>query len=96
MCVQADGADVDWVAFEEQSDEGPKGVIGEAMKEEMDDMVSVFVDATRLRKGVIVEIVGSLSVHQAALFVEGLGQFLFALRDREILGKFNRCKIPIS
>ncbi|KAL9408815.1 hypothetical protein AB3S75_047241 [Citrus x aurantiifolia] len=96
MWVQADGADVDWVAFEEQSDEGPERVIGEAMKEEMDDMVSVFVVANRLRKSVIVKIVGSLSVHQAALFVEGLGQFLFALRDREILGEFNRCKILIS
>ncbi|KDO37199.1 hypothetical protein CISIN_1g046664mg [Citrus sinensis] len=40
-------------------------VIGEAIKEEMDDMVSVFVDANRLRKSVIAEIVGALSVHSS-------------------------------
>ncbi|KAK9208525.1 hypothetical protein WN944_000882 [Citrus x changshan-huyou] len=45
------------MAFEGQSDEGLKGVIVEAIKEKMDDMVSVFVDANRLRKCVIVEIV---------------------------------------
>ena len=42
----------DWVAFE-----GLKRVIVEAMKEEMNDTVSVFVDTNRLRKYVIVEIV---------------------------------------
>ncbi|KAK9187303.1 hypothetical protein WN944_018695 [Citrus x changshan-huyou] len=45
----------DWVAFEGKSDEGFKGVIGEAMKEEMDDMV----------KSVIAEIFGALSVHSS-------------------------------
>ncbi|KAK9195308.1 hypothetical protein WN943_003428 [Citrus x changshan-huyou] len=41
---------LDWVAFEGQSDEGLKGVIVEAMKKEMDDTVSVFVYANRLKK----------------------------------------------
>ncbi|GAY38590.1 hypothetical protein CUMW_037810 [Citrus unshiu] len=40
-------------------------VIEEAMKKEMDDMVSVFVDANRLRKSVIAGIVGALSVHSS-------------------------------
>ena len=52
-----------------QSDEGLEGVIVEALKEEMeeetDDTMSVFVDAKRLRKCVIVEIVGALSVHSS-------------------------------
>ena len=52
------------VAFEGR-DEGLKGVIVEAMKEEMDDTVSVFVDVHRLRNCVIVEIVGALSVHSS-------------------------------
>ena len=43
------------MAFEGKSDEGFKGVIGEAMKEEMDDMV----------KSVIAEIFGALSVHSS-------------------------------
>ena len=55
----------DWMAFEGQSDEGLKGVIVEAIKEEMDDTMSVFVDANRLRKCVIVEIIGALSVHSS-------------------------------
>ena len=37
----------------------------EAIKEEMDDTMSVFVDANRLRKCVIVEIIGALSVHSS-------------------------------
>ena len=67
----------DWVAFEGQCDEGLKGVIGEETKEEMDDMVSVFVDANRLRKSVIDEIVGTMFI-QAALFLKALPNFLLA------------------
>ena len=55
----------DWEAFEGQSDKGLKGVIVEVMKEEMDDTMSVFVDANKLRKCVIAEIVGALSVHSS-------------------------------
>ncbi|ESR64716.1 protein INAPERTURATE POLLEN1 [Citrus sinensis] len=60
-----------------KSDEGLKGVIGEEMKEEMDDIVSVFVGANRLRKSVIAEIVGTMFI-QAALFLEALPNFLLA------------------
>ncbi|KDO57783.1 hypothetical protein CISIN_1g036811mg, partial [Citrus sinensis] len=62
---------------EDWSDEGLKGVIGEEMKEEMDDIVSVFVGANRLRKSVIAEIVGTMFI-QAALFLEALPNFLLA------------------
>lgn len=43
----------------------------------MDDIVSVFVGANRLRKSVIAEIVGTMFI-QAALFLEALPNFLLA------------------
>ncbi|KAK9208796.1 hypothetical protein WN944_001156 [Citrus x changshan-huyou] len=85
-----DDDDDDDEFFENRSDEGLKGVIGEERKEEMDDIVSVFVDANRLRKSVsvfvdanrlrksvIAEIVGTMFI-QAALFLEALPNFLLA------------------
>ncbi|KAJ4712818.1 protein INAPERTURATE POLLEN1 [Melia azedarach] len=82
-----------WVAIDRKNDGVLKEVIiGEAMKEEMEEMVSVFVDANRLRKSVITEIVGVLSAYQAALFLEGLAQFLVGFRDPELLREFERCK----
>lgn len=86
-----------WVAIDRKKDGVLKEVIiGEAMNEEMEEMVSVFVDANRLRKSVITEIVGVLSAYQAALFLEGLAQFLVGFRDPELLSEFERCKAPIS
>ncbi|XP_031261185.1 protein INAPERTURATE POLLEN1 [Pistacia vera] len=72
--------------------EGKRERIEEAMKEAMEEMVSVFMDANRLRKSVITEIVSGLSLYQAALFLEGLAQFLVGLREEEVLGEFKRCK----
>lgn len=75
--------------------EGKRERIKKAMEEEMEEMVSVFMDANRLRKSVITEIISGLSVYQAALFLESLAQFLVGLREQEVLGEFKRCNIPI-
>ncbi|XP_010448867.1 PREDICTED: protein INAPERTURATE POLLEN1-like [Camelina sativa] len=59
--------------------------VDEAAKGEMEELVSIFVDANRLRKSVIMDIVGATSEHQAALFLEGLCQFLAGFKDQVLL-----------
>ncbi|CAN0859964.1 Protein INAPERTURATE POLLEN1 [Linum grandiflorum] len=73
-------------AAEEKSD----AVVGEAMKVEMNEMVSIFVDANHLRRSVISEIVGSLDLYQCALFLEGLTLFLAGFREPALVRKFKR------
>ncbi|KAH7549586.1 hypothetical protein JRO89_XS13G0052800 [Xanthoceras sorbifolium] len=86
-----------WVGFYEGKREGIKSVIEEAMKEEMVEMVTVFMDANRLRKSVITEIVSALTVYQAALFLEALAQFLVGFRDPDLIAEFKRTKeLPIT
>ncbi|GAV67261.1 DOG1 domain-containing protein, partial [Cephalotus follicularis] len=90
--VQADFVKMvaeDWVKCEGKKENFG---VGEAMKVDMEEVVSVFVDANRLRRSVISEVVSELSVYQAALFLEGLAQFLVGFRDKELLRRFNRCR----
>ncbi|CAN1748080.1 Protein INAPERTURATE POLLEN1 [Linum perenne] len=78
------------------AEEKSAAVVAEAMKAEMDEMVSVFVDANRVRRSVISEIVGALDLYQAALFLEGLGQFLVGFREPGLVRKFKRHRIDTS
>jgi|UniRef100_A0A2N9EQA5 hypothetical protein len=71
-------------------------VIGEAVAAEMEEMVSVFLDANRLRRSILAEIVSITSVYQAALYLEGLAQFFVGLREPELLAQFESCKIPLN
>ena len=48
-----------------------EAVMAEAMEAEMEEMVSVFVNANKLRMSVLAEIIGASSVYQATLFLEG-------------------------
>ncbi|EOA18338.1 hypothetical protein CARUB_v10006857mg [Capsella rubella] len=68
--------------------------VDEAGKEEMEELVSIFVDANRLRKSVIMDIVGATSEHQAALFLEGLCQFLVGFKDQVLLQNFEILALP--
>ncbi|KAK2978506.1 hypothetical protein RJ640_027283 [Escallonia rubra] len=70
-------------------------VVAEAATAEMEELVGVFVDANRLRRSVLAEIMGCTSIYQAALFYQGLAQFLVGFWDRELLREFERCKMPI-
>lgn len=85
-----------WARCDGGKKEAVKAVVGEAMDAQMDEMVSVFVDANRLRRSVLTEIIGATNVYQAALFLEGLAQFLVGFRDPELLGEFERCKTPLN
>ncbi|GKV38081.1 hypothetical protein SLEP1_g46029 [Rubroshorea leprosula] len=64
----------------------------------MEEMMAVFLDASRFRRSVITEIVGATNVYQGALFFEALSQFLVLgsdFRDPILLGEFQRCNMPI-
>lgn len=67
-----------------------------AAAEMEEEMVGIVMDANRLRKDVISEIVSVTSVYQAALFLEGLAQFLVGFRDGKLLQEFKSCKSPID
>ncbi|CAH2078241.1 unnamed protein product [Thlaspi arvense] len=68
--------------------------VDEEAKVEMEELVSIFVDANRLRKSVIMDIVGATSEHQAALFLEGLCQFLVGFKDQVLLQDFEVVALP--
>ncbi|KAJ4912903.1 Uncharacterized protein Rs2_07524 [Raphanus sativus] len=68
--------------------------VEDAAKAEMEELVSIFVDANRLRKSVIMDIVGATSEHQAALFLEGLCQFLAGFKDQVLLQDFEVVALP--
>ncbi|XP_011018270.1 PREDICTED: uncharacterized protein LOC105121369 [Populus euphratica] len=82
----------EWVNSERKE----KMDFSEAMKAEMEELVTVFLHANRLRRSVISEIVAALNVYQGALFLEGLAQFLVGFQDKNLLREFERCKTPIS
>ncbi|KAL4592490.1 hypothetical protein LXL04_005487 [Taraxacum kok-saghyz] len=67
-----------------------------AAAEMEEEMVGIVMDANRLRKDVISEIVSVTTVYQAALFLEGLAQFLVGIRDGKLLQEFKCCKTPIN
>ncbi|KAG8662203.1 protein INAPERTURATE POLLEN1 [Manihot esculenta] len=83
----------DWVSYKGKKE---KIEVGELMKVEMEELVSVFMDANRLRRSIISEIVGALSIYQGALFLEALAQFLIGFKDPVFLREFERCKTPIN
>lgn len=85
-----------WGPYDGGKKEAAKAVMAEAMEAEMEEMVSVFVDANRLRRSVLTEIIGASSVYQAALFLEGLAQFLVGFRNPELLAQFEQCKTPLN
>ncbi|XVF52659.1 hypothetical protein PTKIN_Ptkin05aG0036300 [Pterospermum kingtungense] len=90
------GAFVGRVAEKWGACEKKKKAVEEAVKVEMEEMLAVVVDANRLRRSVIIEIVNATDVYQGALFLEGLAQFLVGFKDPILLGEFERCKLPIN
>ncbi|PON92963.1 TGA transcription factor [Trema orientale] len=82
----------DWARRREAAEEA----VGRALTGQMEEVVGVFVDANRLRRSVLAEIAGATSVYQAALFLEGLAQFLVGFRDPDLVAEFESCKVPLS
>ncbi|KAG9145065.1 hypothetical protein Leryth_018363 [Lithospermum erythrorhizon] len=70
-----------------------KAVIGEAMVAEMEELAGVFLDANRLRRSVFSDILSVTNVYQAAVFLEGLAQFLVGFKNNTLLREFDKCKL---
>ncbi|KAJ7944770.1 Transcription factor TGA like domain [Quillaja saponaria] len=85
----------DWLQFREKK-EAAKAVVEESVKAEMDEIVCIFLDANRLRRTVLAEIISATTVNQAAQFLEELAQFLIGFRDHELLSEFEQCKTSMS
>ena len=69
-----------------------KVAVGADVKAHMEEVVSVFLYANRLRRSVLVDIVSATTVYQAALFLEALAQFLIGFRDHELVHAVEQCK----
>ncbi|KAL3645340.1 hypothetical protein CASFOL_010520 [Castilleja foliolosa] len=72
------------------------GRVKEAVAEEMEELVGVVVDANRLRRSVLADVVSVTTVYQAALFFEAIAQFLVGFRDDKLLRQFEECEMPIN
>ncbi|CAO2819817.1 unnamed protein product [Amaranthus hypochondriacus] len=59
----------------EWREKGENLEVGEVIEELIDEITCVFLDANRLRKSVLADIMATLSVHQSALFLQRLSQF---------------------
>ncbi|KAK4425518.1 protein INAPERTURATE POLLEN1 [Sesamum alatum] len=73
-----------------------KAAVAEAMAAEMEELVGVVVDANRLRRSVLADVLSVTSVYQAALFLEALAQFLVGFRDEKLLREFGKCGKAIN
>ncbi|GAB4857047.1 hypothetical protein Ancab_014958 [Ancistrocladus abbreviatus] len=92
---EAQAVMIDKVGAEWESKWGRKmAVVGKAVMDGMEELTCVILDANRLRRSVLSEIMGELDVCQAALFLEGLAQFYIGFRNSELLGELESCKMP--
>lgn len=81
----------DWFRCRERKG-AAKVAVGADVKGHMEELVSIFLYANRLRRSVLVDIMSAASVYQAALFLEGLAQFLIGFRDHELVHAVEQCK----
>lgn len=70
--------------------------MAEAVAEEMEELVGVVVDANRLRRSVMADVLSVTTVYQAALYLEAVAQFLVGFRDDKIIKEFEHCQKPIN
>ncbi|KAF6152426.1 hypothetical protein GIB67_038049 [Kingdonia uniflora] len=85
---------VDWVRCDGRQEVSKN--VGEAVMVQMEELIGVFLDANRLRRSVLAEIMGATDVYLAALYLEALSEFYVGFRDAEFLREFEQCKIPLS
>lgn len=63
--------------------------VGEVVRELVDKMTCVFLDANRLRRSVLADIMEALNVYQAAFFLQGLAKFYVGFSDPNLLDQFS-------
>jgi hypothetical protein len=82
----------DWFSCKDRGDNKGKVVLGNDVKVYMEEFVSIFLYANRLRRSVLVDIISAASVYQAALFLEGLSMFLIGFRDHDLVNSVEHSK----
>ncbi|XP_019195857.1 PREDICTED: protein INAPERTURATE POLLEN1 [Ipomoea nil] len=85
----------EWGRCEGRSEDA-KSAVEESVAAEMEELVDVFVDANRLRRSVLSDIVNATDVYQAALFLESLAQFLVGFKDKKFLAQCEKFKMPVT
>ncbi|GER34259.1 kinase interacting family protein [Striga asiatica] len=71
-------------------------MVGEAVAEEMDELVGVVVNANRLRRSVLADVVNANTVNQAA-FLEAMAEFLVGFRDAKLVKSLRSARrLPID
>ncbi|GER28023.1 transcription factor-related [Striga asiatica] len=78
------------------ADWGGAAAVGEAVAEEMEELVGVVVDANRLRRSVLADIVSATTVYQAALFLEAVAEFLIGFNDAKLVKEFEECEKAVN
>ncbi|XP_051136907.1 protein INAPERTURATE POLLEN 1 homolog [Andrographis paniculata] len=73
------------------SKEGMKAAVGEAVERVMEELAGVVVDANRLRRSVLADVLSAATVYQAASFLEALAHFLVGFREDDLLREFEAC-----
>lgn len=91
----AQGALVDKLAVG-WSNGGGNLKVDDVVGEVVDELTCVFLDANRLRRSVLADIMGSLNVYQAALYLERLAKFYVGFRDSKLLSQFKKSKLPLD
>ncbi|XP_030469329.2 protein INAPERTURATE POLLEN1 [Syzygium oleosum] len=84
-----------WMRASSEKKKETTASLGKAAAAAIQGLAGVFLDANRLRKSVLADIMSATTVYQAGLFLEALAQFLVGLRDRELLEKFQHCPVEI-
>ncbi|KAK7328685.1 hypothetical protein VNO77_22802 [Canavalia gladiata] len=86
----------DWFRCRERKGAAKLAVCAD-VKGHIEELVSVFLYANRLRRNVLVDIISATTVYQAALFLEGLAQFLIGFRDHDLVNAVEHCKsLPLA
>uniref|UniRef100_A0A7C9EUC2 DOG1 domain-containing protein n=1 Tax=Opuntia streptacantha TaxID=393608 RepID=A0A7C9EUC2_OPUST len=70
--------------------------VGEVVGDVVEELSRVFLDANRLRRSVLGDIIGALNVLQAALFLERLAQFYVGFWDVKLLAEFKKSHLPLG
>ncbi|KAK9148050.1 hypothetical protein Scep_006807 [Stephania cephalantha] len=70
-------------------------MIGAALAAQGEVLESVFLDANRLRRSVLSEILSCVDVYQAALFLEKLAHFYVGFSDGDLIREFEQCKLHL-
>ncbi|XP_030524876.1 protein INAPERTURATE POLLEN1 [Rhodamnia argentea] len=84
-----------WTRASGEKTKDMTAVLGKAAAATTQGLAGVFLDANRLRKSVLADIMSATNVYQAGLFLEALAQFLVGLRDPELLEKFQHCPVKM-